>query len=245
VFADGLNIPSGIAVGHGGVWVANAPDLLYLRDTDGDLKADTREVVVTGFGRLGAWFASRDVFGIEPDLICCAKGLSSGYQPIGAVLFSQGLWDDMAGADRWFTNGFTYAGHPVACAAALKNIEIMEREGLCAHAREMGAVFQARLAGLADLPLVGDVRGIGLIGCVENVADKASKALLSDEVNVGKRISDAAERHGLMVRPMGHLNVMSPPLVISEEQIDFTVSTLGTAIREVADGLVRDGVRLG
>lgn len=199
--------------------------------------------VVTGFGRLGAWFASRDVFGIEPDIICCAKGLSSGYQPIGAMIFSEDLWRDMSG-DRWFSNGYTYAGHPVACAAALKNIEIMEREDLCAHAGRMGEVFQERLATLCDLPLVGNIRGIGLIGCVENVADKATKALLPDEIDVGKRISDAAERLGLMVRPMGHLNVMSPPLVITEAQIDFVVETLGAAIRTVADDLTREGVRL-
>ena len=200
--------------------------------------------VVTAFGRLGAWFASRDVFDVRPDMICCAKGLSSGYQPIGAVVFSNNIYEAMSG-DRWYASGFTYSGHPVACAAALKNIEILEREDLLAHAAEVGAYFQARLGELGKLPLVGDVRGQALIACVENVADKATKELLPDELDVGKRISNAAEALGLMVRPIGHLNVMSPPLVITEKQIDFVVDTLGRAITQVTDDLVKDGVKLG
>ncbi len=199
--------------------------------------------VVTAFGRLGHWFASRDVFDVQPDIICCAKGLSSGYQPIGAVVFSETIWSAMQG-DRWYASGFTYSGHPVACAAALKNIEIIEREGLLEHARDVGTYFQQRLASLSELPLVGSVRGHGLIGCVENVADKTGKTLLPDEVDVGKRISQACEAKGLMVRPIGHLNVMSPPLVITRGEVDFVAETLGQAIRDVADALVRDGIKV-
>lgn len=200
--------------------------------------------VVTGFGRVGHWFASRDVYGIQPDIICCAKGLSSGYQPIGAVIFSEGLFQDMEG-HGWYTSGYTYAGHPVACAAALKNIEIMEREEILANARTVGAYYQAAMQGLSDLPIVGDVRGHTLIGCVENVADKATRQLFPDEVDIGRRISDAAEKRGLLVRPMGALNVMSPPLVITEEQVDFIAENLRAAILDVTDTLVRDGVRVG
>ncbi len=200
--------------------------------------------VVTGFGRLGHWFASRDLFDVQPDMICSAKGLSSGYQPIGALIFSDRIWEAMQG-DRWYASGFTYSGHPVACAAALKNIEIIEDEGLLAHAAEVGSYFQSRLAPLADLPLVGDVRGQALIACVENVADKETKALLPDELNVGKRIGNAAEARGLMVRPIGHLNVMSPALIITQDQVDFTVDTLAQSITEVADQLVREGVKVG
>lgn len=199
--------------------------------------------VVTGFGRLGHWFAAKDVFGAQPDIICCAKGLSSGYQPIGAAIFSDRIYEAMSG-DRWYTSGFTYSGHPVACAAALKNIEIIEREGLLAYAAEIGAYFQARLQDLAGLPFVGDVRGTGLIGCVENVADKETKALLPDAVDIGKRISNVAETKGLLVRPVGHLNVMSPPLIITEAQVDFVVDTLGASIKEVGDELARSGVRM-
>ncbi|MEM1373048.1 MAG: aminotransferase class III-fold pyridoxal phosphate-dependent enzyme [Pseudomonadota bacterium] len=201
--------------------------------------------VVTGFGRLGHMFASEDRYGARPDILCCAKGLSSGYQPIGAMLFSDDIWDTLTAQPRWYTSGYTYSGHPVACAAALKNIEIIEREDLCARALTIGAAFQDGLRSLAGLPLVGDVRGEALIGCVENVADKETLALLPDEIDVGKRISDAAQKRGLLVRPLGHLNVMSPALTISEGEIAFCVETLGTAIREVADALTRDGVRIG
>lgn len=213
--------------------ICRAHDILFVADE-----------VVTAFGRLGHWFASEAEFDFVPDIICCAKGLSSGYQPIGAMIFSDRIWAAMEG-DRWYASGFTYAAHPVACAAALKNIEIIEREGLLARASQIGAYFETRLGALEDLPLVGNVRGRKLMICVENVADKSTKALLPDELNVGKRISDAAEERGLMVRPIGHLNVMSPALVISEEQIDFVADNLEAAIVEVTDQLVRDGVRIG
>lgn len=202
--------------------------------------------VVTAFGRLGHWFASLAEFGVQPDIICSAKGLTSGYVPLGAVIFSDRIWKVMAeGGHRWFTTGYTYAGHPVACAAGLKNIEIMEREGLMARATEVGRYFQSCLKGLEALPLVGQVRGRGLMICVENVADKGTKELLADEVGESKRISDACEEMGLMVRPIGHLNVMSPPLVITEGQVDFIAETLDKAIRRVADDLVREGVKIG
>ncbi len=202
--------------------------------------------VVTAFGRLGAWFAAEEVFGATPDIICTAKGLTSGYQPLGAVIFSDRIWGAMAeGGQRWFTSGYTYAGHPVACAAGLTNIAIMEREGILPHAVRVGRYFNDRLATLADLPLVGDVRGMGLMACIESVADRTTRALLPAEANESKRISDAAEAMGLMVRPIGHLNVMSPPLVVTEAQVDFTVDTLGRAIARVTDQLVREGFRVG
>ncbi len=200
--------------------------------------------VVTGFGRIGHMFASEARYCVQPDILCCAKGLSSGYQPIGAMLFSDEIWDTLTSEARYYTSGFTYSGHPIACAAALKNIEIIEREGLCARALEVGSVFQEGLATLSHLPLVGDVRGEALIGCVENVQDKSTLALLPDEIDVGKLISDAAQAKGLLVRPLGHLNVMSPALTITEAEIHFTIETLGTAIREVADALTRQGVRI-
>lgn len=202
--------------------------------------------VVTSFGRLGHWFASEDVFGMKPDMICTAKGITAGYQPLGALIFSDRMWEIMA-ADpaRWFTSGYTNSGHPVACAAGLKTIEIIEDEGLLARAATMGQRFLDRLGDLADLPLVGDVRGMGLMACIETVADKATRAILPDEVNESRRISDACEAMGLLVRPMAHLNVMSPPFVVTEDQIDEIATTLGRAIRQVADDLTREGYRLG
>ncbi len=215
--------------------VCQRHDILFIADE-----------VVTSFGRLGHWFASWDLFGVQPDMICTAKGLTSGYVPLGALILSDRMWEAMAAdGSRWFTAGFTYSGHPVSCAAGLKNIEIMEREGLLARADQVGRYFEARMAALAELPLIGCVRGRRLMLCVESVADKATKAVLPDAANESKRISNAAEAMGLLVRPMGHLNVMSPPLVITEGQVDFIAETLERAIVQVTDELVREGFRLG
>lgn len=200
--------------------------------------------VVTAFGRLGHWFASESVYGVVPDMICCAKGLSSGYQPIGALIFSDRIWEAMAAEDRLYTSGFTYSGHPVTCAAALKNIEILEREDLLTNALSVGETFQDALRGLTDLPLVGDVRGKCLIGCAEFVSNKATKALFPDTVDIGHRVAAEAETHGLMVRPVGHLNVMSPALTISPQDIGFIMEKLELSIRNVADDLTRAHVGL-
>ncbi len=198
--------------------------------------------VVTAFGRTGHWFAAPSEFGVVPDIITCAKGLTSGYLPLGAVIFSDRIWEAMAeGGARWFTSGFTYSGHPVSCAAALKNLEIIEREGLLANAAEVGDYFLDRLKSLEDLPLIGQVRGRRLMVCVESVADKVSKEPLPEAANEARRIADAAEAMGLMVRPMGHLNVMSPPLTMTREDADFVVDTLRRAITQVTDELRREG----
>ena len=239
-FAEPIQASGGVIVPPEGylrrMWeVCQRHDILFVADE-----------VVTSFGRLGHWFASLDEFGVQPDIICTAKGLTSGYIPMGAMIFSDRIWAAMAeGGERWFTSGLTYAGHPVAAAAALKNIEIIEREDLLGNAARVGAYFETRMAELAALPLVGDVRGRKLMLCVESVADKSTKALLPDEVGESKRISNAAEARGLIVRPIGHLNVMSPPLVITEGDVDFVAEVLEQAIRQVTDELVREGVRLG
>jgi putrescine---pyruvate transaminase len=202
--------------------------------------------VVTSFGRLGHWFASWDEFGVQPDIICTAKGITAGYQPLGAMIFSERIWNAMAeGGQRWFTSGYTNSGHPVACAAGLKTIQIIEDEGLLPRAAAMGRYFNDRMAALADLPLVGDVRGRGLMLCIESVANKGTRALLPDDANESKRISDAAEAMGLLVRPIGHLNVMSPALVVTQDQIDQIADTLTRAIARVTDDLVREGYRIG
>ncbi|MCY4542893.1 MAG: aminotransferase [Rhodobacteraceae bacterium] len=203
--------------------------------------------VVTAFGRLGHWFASESVFDIVPDIICSAKGLSSGYLPISAVIYSDRVHEVISEGDssRSYPSGFTYSGHPVCCAAALKNIEIMERTNLLAHAQRVGLYFGKRLAELRDLPLVGDVRGLGLMRCVENVRDKRTKETFPGDLNIGKRISDAAEELGLLVRPVGHLNIMSPPLTITEEEIDFVVEKLGIAIERTHAALKSEGFVAG
>ena len=198
--------------------------------------------VVTAFGRIGHWFASLGEFGIVPDITCCAKGLSSGYLPVGAVIYSNRVHDTISTGDpeRWFTHGFTYSGHPVCCAAALKNIEIIERENLLENARKVGGYFERRLRELRTLPTVGDVRGRNLMMCIENVRDKKTRELFPDSVDIGRRIALAAERLGLIVRPIGHLNVMSPPLVITRDEVDFIVDALDRAIRDVSNDLTRE-----
>ena len=215
--------------------VCQKHDILFIADE-----------VVTAFGRLGHWFASLDEFGVQPDIVTSAKGLTSGYVPLGALIFSDRIWDVMAkGGHRWFTSGLTYSGHPVACAAGLKNIEIIQNEGILDHAKKVGSYFERRMGELSALPLVGDVRGRKLMLCVESVLNRETKAVLPDEANESKRISDICEDMGLLVRPLGHLNVMSPPLVITESKIDFAAETLEKAIRRVTDDLVREGYRIG
>ncbi len=231
-------------MGAGGVLVA--PDGYHRRMrevcTQNEILYISDEVV-TAFGRLGHFFASNDVFGIEPDIICCAKGLSSGYLPLSATIISEQMFDVISTPKTdgaLFTMGFTYSGHPVCCAAGLKNIEIIEQQRICEHVRETGPYFEERLGSLTDLPIVGDVRGKAYMLCVENVQDKATKALFADEVNIGKRIADHCFQRGLIVRPVGHLNILSPPLIMSRSQIDELVETLRISIQATLDDLVNE-----
>jgi adenosylmethionine-8-amino-7-oxononanoate aminotransferase len=198
--------------------------------------------VVTAFGRLGHMFASEDEFGIVPDIIVTAKGLTSGYIPLAAVIYSDAIQEAISRPDpeAWFTHGFTYSGHPVSCAVGLKNIEIIEREDLCGNAIRVGGYLEQRLAVLTTLPIVGDVRGRCLMMCLEYVADKETKALFPDGINISKRISRECEAAGLLVRPIGHLDVLSPPLIITRDEVDFVVETLHKAIVKVTDELVRE-----
>jgi putrescine aminotransferase len=220
-------------MGSGGVIVPPADYLQrawrFCEDHDILFVADE---VVTGFGRLGEWFVSEAMFGIRPDMITAAKGLTSGYLPLGALIFSDEVFDVIAeeGHGRYFAVGYTYSGHPVSCAAALKNIEIIEREGLLDHVRDVGPYFMEQLRTLADLPMVGDVRGSHLMACVEFVADAETKRNYPEELNVGKWVANEADRLGLIVRPMDNLNVMSPPLVITRDDVDVIVTRLGDAI---------------
>jgi putrescine aminotransferase len=210
-------------------------DILYVADE-----------VVTGFGRLGHWFSSKDRFGVQPDMIACAKGLTSGYLPLGAMIFSSEIFDVISNDDdRFFAAGFTYSGHPVSCAAALKNIEVMEREKIFDNVNDVGPYFEEQLATLIDLPIVGDVRGEKLMMCVANVKDKKTKELFAGEVNISKRISNHAEALGLIVRPAADLNIMSPPLTMTRSDVDFIVTTLRKATELTMDDLRREDLWQG
>jgi len=197
-------------------------DMLYISDE-----------VVTAFGRLGHWFASEDVFGIVPDIITCAKGLTSGYQPLGACIISDSVMKRMSGPeDILFSNGYTYSAHPVCCAVAMKNIEIFENEKILEHVRDITPYFQERLHGLARFPIVGDVRGEGLLGCIEGRLSEDNSKLV-DEREFGARIDEVCEEMGLLVRPLINMCVFSPPLIITKSQIDDMFAILEVALERV------------
>jgi len=201
--------------------VCRKHDVVYISDE-----------VVTAFGRLGHFFASEKVFNIVPDIITCAKGITSGYVPLGAFLVSDRLLSTLAekNPDSVFSNGFTYSGHPVACAAALKNIEIMERENILEHVRDIEPYFQQRLKELNDLPAVRDVRGVGLMACIECMDHSKDGELLADSYELAGRIDRNCQSLGLLVRPIYNMCVMSPPLIINRAQIDDMVHMLRRGI---------------
>jgi putrescine---pyruvate transaminase len=201
--------------------VCRKHDMLYLSDE-----------VVTAFGRLGYCFASEDVFGIQPDIITTAKGLTSGYIPMGAFLVSDRLIreiKDLGGDSAVFSNGFTYSGHPVAAAAGIKNLEIMKRDKLFEQARENGPYMQQQLQTLREIPIVTDVRGLGLMACVECEMEEGERDLDTD-LALGSRIDRHCQAMGLIVRPLINMCVMSPPLTITRAQIDEMVSILRKGI---------------
>ena len=212
--------------------VCEANDILYVSDE-----------VVTAFGRLGHFFASEDRFDVTPDMIVTAKGITSGYMPLAATLVSDRMYDAIAQRPdgAMLTHGFTYSGHAVACAVALANIDVMEREDICGHVRSTGPYFGERLKTLGDLPIVGDVRGSHFMLCVESVRDRRSKATFPDDARIGSRIANHAQSRGLIVRPIGNLNVLSPALILSREEIDRIVAILREAIEATMAELDREG----
>ena len=207
-------------------------DIVYISDE-----------VVTAFGRLGHWFASESVFGIIPDIITCAKGLTSGYVPMGAAIISDALMKDFdkpEGAARPFTNGYTYSGHPVAATAALTNMDILEREGILAHVQDVAPHFQQRLRDIGDkYDIIGDARGEGLLGCLEGVAASgvSEEKKLQIDSNFGYMMDEACEKRGLLVRPIINMCVFSPPLIITRDEIDAMFNILEEAVIEVQDKL--------
>ncbi|WP_075292117.1 aminotransferase [Pararhizobium arenae] len=232
----------------GGVIVPPAGYLQRMRAlcTENDILFIADEVV-TAFGRLGSVFASKEVFGIEPDMITFAKGVTSGYFPLGGVMISARLLEDLRRSNHseaMFAHGLTYSSHPIGCAVALKNLDILEG-GLLNHARGVSEYFQSSLKRLEDLPLVGEVRGLGLMACIECVADRVSNNPLTLDLEVGKRIDAHCQELGLLVRPLINMCVMSPPLTIERPQIDTMTDILHTSIRRTMDELVREGLWKG
>ncbi|MGR7922728.1 aspartate aminotransferase family protein [Zobellella denitrificans] len=177
--------------------------------------------VICGFGRLGQWFGSQH-FNIKPDLMPIAKGLSSGYLPIGGVLVGDRVAEVLIEQGGEFYHGFTYSGHPACAAVALRNLELMEEEGILERVRELtGPYFAKQWATLADHPLVGEVRSLGLLGALELVADKTTLARFTP--GIGAQCRDNCFATGIVMRSVGETMVVSPPLVITEAQIDELV----------------------
>jgi putrescine aminotransferase len=179
--------------------------------------------VITGFGRTGQWFGAQ-TFGIAPDIMTMAKGISSGYQPIAAVALGPRVGDAIATAKEELVHGFTWSGHPVACAVSLKNLEIIEREKLVSRVHDdIGPYFQAKIRELASHPLVGEVRGRGLLGAIELVKDKENRIFFDREIDVGTQCRNHCFANGLVMRAIRDTMVLSPPLIIKRAEVDEIV----------------------
>ncbi|MDR3498389.1 MAG: aspartate aminotransferase family protein [Parvibaculum sp.] len=195
--------------------------------------------VICGFGRTGKWFGS-DTYGIEPDMINMAKGLSSGYQPIAAVGIGGRIGEAIFNSSEEWSHGFTYSGHPVACAVALANLDVMQKEKLVEKAGgEIGAYFQKKLKELEDHPLVGETRGVGLIGGIELVKDKKTREKYPSELDVGYRCRVHCFDNGLVMRAIGDTMVLSPPLVITKGELDELFGLARRCIDLIAKDLGR------
>ncbi len=217
-----------------------------LRKHDIALIADE---VICGFGRTGNWFGSQ-TFDIEPDTISMAKAITSAYMPLGAVTVSDHVYDALVSESEkigMFAHGFTYSGHPVACAVAVKTLEIYERIDIVGHVRRVAPTFQTRLAQLRDHPLVGETRGTGLICGVELVKDKATKESFEPAQGIGPKVVALAQDEGLICRAVGGDTVaLCPPLVIEEDAIHEAFDALTRALDGTARWIEKElGHKLG
>ncbi|WP_275286336.1 aminotransferase [Halomonas elongata] len=202
--------------------------------------------VVCGFGRTGSDFGSHR-YGIKPDLITVAKGLTSAYQPLSGVIVGDRVWDVLeqgTGEYGPIGHGWTYSGHALGCAAGLANLAIIEREGLTANAAETGAYLQERMqAAFADHPVVGQVRGVGMMAALEFSADPAVRRHFDPSLKVGPRMSAAALEEDLIARamPQGDILGFAPPLTTTREEVDEIVARTERAVNKVTDALTREG----
>ena len=201
--------------------VLDAHDILYIADE-----------VITGFGRTGKMFGVEQ-YGAQPDIVSIAKGVTSGYVPLGAVGVSDDIYDAMLEPDAMFMHGFTYSGHPVACAVGLENVAIIENEKLDERAAETGPYLMGRLEELLGHQNVGDVRGKGMMMIVEVVKDKDSKEAYTAADGVGARLTKATRDRGIIVRAGDNGISIAPPLVLSREEADRVASAVQDSIVEV------------
>ncbi len=191
--------------------------------------------VITGFGRTGEWFGAQ-TYRIAPDIMTMAKGLSSGYQPISAISLGARMSDTILSAGEELVHGFTYSGHPVASAVALKNLEVIERLKLVPRVRnEIGPYFQRRLREtFADHPIVGEVRGVGLLTAIELVRDKKQRRFFPDPGTIGTHCRNYCFNDGLICRAIRDTMVLAPPLIVSEAEVEEILAILKSAIDRTA-----------
>lgn len=191
--------------------------------------------VICGFGRTGNWWGSQ-TYNIQPDIVTCAKQLSAAYLPIGAIMISEPIYHTLVEQSKKhgaFGTGNTYGGHPVACAVALETLAIYEERNMLAHVRDVSKTFMRRLLELADHPLVGEARGVGLIGGLEIVEDKATKASFDPTIKAAFKVTQRTLAHGLLVRPLPSDSIgICPPLIISHDQIHTLFDKLRTGLDE-------------
>jgi 4-aminobutyrate--pyruvate transaminase len=200
--------------------------------------------VICGFGRTGNLFGCQ-TFDIKPDIMTMAKALSSGYLPISAVLISDPVYQTIADNTAkigTFGHGYTYSGHPVPAAVALETLKIYEERDIVGQVRQVGPRLQEGLRRYADHPMVGEVRGVGLIAAVELVAERASKAAFDPPGRVGGYFAGRAEAHGLIIRNLMDTIAFCPPLIITEDQIDSLVERFGRALDDTASWVEHEGL---
>ena len=227
VIAEPVAIPQGAVVPAPEYW----PMLRRICDKHGVLLI--ADEVICGFGRTGRMFAMEH-WGVVPDIMTVAKGIVSSYLPMAAAIASAEVADAFAGADNYLRHVITAAGHPVSAAASLRNIQIIEEEGLVQNAAEVGAYFKEQLEGLAiDHPLVGDVRGIGLLLAVELVSDRKSKALFPPEAKVPDRLNEKFKNRGLIFRVNSNILNIGPPLCITKSEVDEIVHAIDLSLWEL------------
>jgi L-2,4-diaminobutyrate transaminase len=189
--------------------------------------------VITGFGRTGKWFGVQN-WDVEPDIMTVAKGISSAYMPMAAAIVRRDVADYLAGGDDHLRHILTFSGHPVSSAAALKNIEIIENENMVENAAEVGGYIKEQLEGLMmDHPIIGDVRGIGMLNAVEFVADRDTKQLFPPEARLGDRLLEKFKKHGLILRPRKDVITVGPPLCMTRDEADEMMHAIDLALWEM------------
>src|ERR1700761_1875000 len=200
--------------------------------------------VICGFGRTGNMFGC-ETFGIAPDIMTVAKALSSAYLPISATVISEKIAEAItkhSGKLGTFAHGFTYAGHPVSAAVALETLKIYEERDILAHVRQVGPHLQDKLQALSTHPLVGEARGVGLIGAVHIVADKASRAALPPAAGIGPKIQQSAMDRGVLLRAAPDAVYLCPPLIITNAEIDEMIEGLSGALDDGYAEAMRRGL---